>query len=194
MDNSTKIVSTLIIIAIVLLASISAYTLMTGNAKNGDSTQGGSINTEITHSDDYCEPDYTDLSPFASFYVTPSIPIINQPVTFLDASKAGSGTIKNWSWNFGDGQTSIAANPTYVYSTSGEKTVTLTITNTNGKTSTSTRTFTVSETAGYETSFVEFATSPYTIYVSQIITFTEVSLAGSTPSLQWFWDFGDGIY
>lgn len=49
-------------------------------------------------------------------------------VTF---SNATSGAV-NYLWNFGDGQTSTAANPTHTYITAGNFTVTLVATNANG--------------------------------------------------------------
>jgi PKD repeat protein len=192
MENSTKIISTLLLIGITIIASIAAYTLAVSNTQNIDSNNEANTNTDIGDIDHVCAADSSNLEPFASFYVTPTILTINHPIKFLDASKAGSGAITNWSWNFGEGQIGNIANPTHIYSSTGEKTVTLTVTNTNGKTSTSTRTFTVTESHVYETSFVEFETSPYTIYVSQPVTFSEVSMSGFSPSLQWFWDFGDG--
>jgi PKD repeat protein len=52
-------------------------------------------------------------------------------VTFNDTS---SGIPNKWSWNFGDGQTSVDSNPKNTYARSGTYTVTLTVTNADGNT------------------------------------------------------------
>ncbi|MBP2328213.1 glucose/arabinose dehydrogenase [Kibdelosporangium banguiense] len=56
----------------------------------------------------------------------------------VDFSSAGSsdpeGSALTYSWNFGDGSTSTAANPSHTFTTSGQYTVTLTVTDTGGRT------------------------------------------------------------
>lgn len=54
------------------------------------------------------------------------------PVQFTDLSVAGSGTITNWQWSFGDGNQSNARNPAHVYRNPGDIPVTLTVTDING--------------------------------------------------------------
>jgi PKD repeat protein len=75
----------------------------------------------------------------ASFSYSPASPAIGQSVQFTDTS-AGSPT--SWLWNFGDGATSTAQNPTHPYISAGAKTVTLTVTN-SASSDTSTKTVTV---------------------------------------------------
>ena len=54
------------------------------------------------------------------------------PVTFTNVSTISSGTITNYSWNFGDGSgTSTDENPTYTYAIAGTYTVELTVTSNN---------------------------------------------------------------
>jgi PKD repeat protein len=88
---------------------------------------------------------------------TPPVADFSSTVTGLSVafssalSKGGSGTITDYSWNFGDGGTSTAANPTYAYPQSNTYTVTLTVTNDLGATDSGTHTVTVAaNTAGYE--------------------------------------------
>ncbi|MFL5753710.1 MAG: PKD domain-containing protein [Bacteroidia bacterium] len=45
--------------------------------------------------------------------------------TFTDGSTAGTGTISNWFWSFGDGQTANTQNASYTYTSCGTYTVTL---------------------------------------------------------------------
>jgi hypothetical protein len=53
-------------------------------------------------------------------------------VLFLDESTTGIGTITEWLWNFGDGDTSTDRNPIHPYNSHGTFTVTLTVTNEYG--------------------------------------------------------------
>jgi PKD repeat protein len=55
-------------------------------------------------------------------------------VTFTDQS---TGVITDWSWDFGDGETSTDQNPTHTYATHGDYLVTLTVTGSGGVDATS---------------------------------------------------------
>jgi len=58
-------------------------------------------------------------------------------VTFDNTS---SGPITSWSWNFGDGGTSVSQNPTRTYDSAGEYSVSLTVSDGSGNSDTATRT------------------------------------------------------
>ena len=53
------------------------------------------------------------------------------PLT-VNFSSASTGTISSFAWNFGDGTTSPAQNPSHVYSAAGVYTVSLTVTGSGG--------------------------------------------------------------
>ncbi|HEV2951316.1 MAG TPA: PKD domain-containing protein, partial [Actinomycetota bacterium] len=103
-------------------------------------------------------------------------------VDFTDTS-AGEPTV--WAWDFGDGTTSSAQNPSHTYSTPGTYTVTLTVTDADGFTSTKTRAAYVT----VEALAAEFTGSPTSGAAPLAVTFSDASTGGPTS---WAWDFGDG--
>jgi hypothetical protein len=74
--------------------------------------------------------------PVANFQYSPGQPAAGQAVSFFDQSTAGSTAIASWSWNFGDGSTSIAQSPQHAYASPGTYTVTLQVTDADGQTAT----------------------------------------------------------
>ncbi len=70
------------------------------------------------------------LPPAAGF----SFSIDNLTVSFKDESSDSDGYIVNWTWNFGDGNTSYEKNPWHVYSSYGNYTVKLIVTDNDGLT------------------------------------------------------------
>ncbi|WP_282563026.1 proprotein convertase P-domain-containing protein [Tahibacter amnicola] len=80
--------------------------------------------------------------PVANFGFTAS----GLTVTFTDSSSDSDGTIASRSWNFGDGTTSTATNPSKTYAAAGTYSVALTVTDNGGSTATTTRAVTVSDT------------------------------------------------
>jgi PKD repeat protein len=69
-----------------------------------------------------------DIPPTADFSATPTAGYAPLTVDFTDASLLAT----SWSWNFGDGGTSTAKNPSYTYNDPGVYTVTLTAANAFG--------------------------------------------------------------
>jgi serine protease len=64
--------------------------------------------------------------------------------SFTDASTDSDGSIVAWSWNFGDGATSSAQNPSRTFAAGGTYTVTLTVTDDDGATDAVSQSVTVS--------------------------------------------------
>ncbi len=72
----------------------------------------------------------------ADFDYNPLNPSAYDTVTFTDQSTVTGATIVNWTWTFGDGDSSYLQNPTHQYTTDGKYPVTLTVTDDLGHTDT----------------------------------------------------------
>lgn len=104
---------------------------------------------------------------------------------FWDVSSIGIGTITNWSWDFGDGNTSAVQNPTNAYTTLGVYPAELTVSTSDGCS------HTVTQNVGmYPIPVAEFTFTDACL--NSAIGFTDQStiLTGSVDG--WDWDFGDG--
>ena len=77
---------------------------------------------------DYIEVS-AQIAPVAEFEVDDQTPSVSQQISFTDLS---SNNPTSWSWDFGDGNSSIQQNPNHQYSGSGVYTVTLTASNSYG--------------------------------------------------------------
>ncbi len=78
-------------------------------------------------------------APVANFGVS----ISGLTANFSDSSSDADGSIASRSWNFGDGGTSTATNPSRTYASAGNYTVTLTVTDNGGASNTKTQTVSV---------------------------------------------------
>jgi PKD repeat protein len=83
-------------------------------------------------SDTLTRTDYIDVNvppPTAEFSGTPTSGEAPLDVDFTDLS---TGSVSSWSWDFGDGGTSTAQNPSHTYNSAGNYTVSLTVTGPSG--------------------------------------------------------------
>jgi PKD repeat protein len=69
-------------------------------------------------------------------------------VDFADQSDDTDGTIDSWAWDFGDGNSSTAQNPSHTYGTDGIYSVSLTVTDNDGATDEISQDVTVSSGGG----------------------------------------------
>lgn len=110
------------------------------------------------------------------------------PVTFTDQSFAGTGTISQWEWDFGDGTLASTQNTSHIYTGSGNYNVSLRITNNFGCAKTLTKPQYVQISAGVHAAFTNNAPSSCNPPIS--INFQNTSTG--TGLLTYQWDFGDG--
>ncbi|MCB0397369.1 MAG: PKD domain-containing protein [Flavobacteriales bacterium] len=115
-------------------------------------------------------------------------------VDFKDASTAGTGTtITGWLWDFGDGNTSTAQNPSYTYPMGGSYKVLLTITGLGPDSTVCERT--VCKRIKLKGCGNDCYARPYFSYRDSCLTasFRDLSYDGhGTEITDWSWDFGDG--
>jgi gliding motility-associated-like protein len=126
--------------------------------------------------------------PVVNFSATPLSGCFPLPVQFTDLSAPGSGTITQWEWDFGDGNTSSLPNPSHTYTAAGNYNVSLRITNSNGCIRNVTRLQYVQISngvhAGFSNSVPNSCTPPVNIAFQNLST--------GTGALTYQWNFGDG--
>jgi len=125
------------------------------------------------------------LAPVANFITEETTITAGMPIEFADKS---TNTPTGWSWNFGDGGTSLLKNPSHIYSTPGTYTVTLTVTNSFGSDSETKPNYITVNQAGIKP-VADFTAASTTIAAGGTVTFTDQST--NTPT-GWSWNFGDG--
>jgi gliding motility-associated-like protein len=108
-------------------------------------------------------------------------------VKFADLSTGGA---VNWSWEFGNGNTSTLQNPSVIYTTPGVYEIKLTVKNAANASSVKIKT-------GYITVYAlpgaNFTVTPASACPNVPFSFTDASTNGSGTINQWQWDFDDGL-
>jgi PKD repeat protein len=122
-------------------------------------------------------------APLADFVANPTSGNLPLDVQFTDQS---TGTVYEWLWDFGDGETGTEQSPLHTYDTVGNYTVSLTVTGPDGSSSeTKTNYIQVTEPA----LVADFIGNPTTGYKPLTVQFTDESTGYITS---WSWSFGDG--
>lgn len=124
-------------------------------------------------------------NPIANFLAFTSANIcVGDSVWFVDFS---NGTNLSYDWDFGDGGTSTAQNPTHTFNTAGTYSVTLTVTDPSGCDSTLTRPAYINVQDVPNVAFTANNTT-FTCYPA-LVNFSDLSVGSGISS--WYWDFGD---
>lgn len=112
---------------------------------------------------------------------------LTQPMNFNDLSTVPSGTIANWSWNFGDATPLISIqNPSHVYVSSGTYNVSVIVTTNNGCKDTITKSVVV-----HPLPNAQFSTA--NVCDGNVVQFTDLStITAPDAILSWIWNLGDG--
>jgi len=118
-------------------------------------------------------------SPVANF--SSSIVCFNNPTVFMDLS---TGAPIQWSWNFGDGNTSSIQNPTHTYNNPGTFSVSLTVSNAEGCSDS------IQLLAIVNPLPTALFTSTSVCFGSQTC-FTDNSTVNPGNIISWSWNFGD---
>ncbi len=112
---------------------------------------------------------------------------LNASFTSADTNASGNA-ITNWNWDFGDGSTSNAENPSHIYTNTGTYSVALIETNNNGV-----------PVAGagvliaVSSPIVAFTDYPTNGVVPLTVSFTSANVdSGGNTVSRWNWAFGDG--
>jgi PKD repeat protein len=131
--------------------------------------------------------------PIANFTWSPTYPEATQTVTFnASSSKANSGTIVSFIWDFGDGSPTIVTSIPIVdhaYSSAQDYTVTLTVTNSEGLSSSIAKNITVLKASP----IASFEFIPHNQIVNRSVVFNaSLSYDPDGYIVNFTWFFGDG--
>ncbi|MBK6984976.1 MAG: gliding motility-associated C-terminal domain-containing protein [Bacteroidetes bacterium] len=121
--------------------------------------------------------------PQAMFYQ--NTPCVGNVTQFNDSTTSLSGSITNWLWNFGDGQTSAFQNPQHAFGSVTNYSVSLVVTSEHGCKDTIQKNVTVI--AGPN---ADFSINPNPAQALETVTFTDLS-TGPSSLVNWYWAFGD---
>jgi PKD repeat protein len=125
---------------------------------------------------------------FADFY---SINDENNPlkVYFFDVSTSSDSVIA-WAWHFGDGFTSNLQNPIHTYNSQGEYNVVFMIQTTSGCRDTTINFIIAGDSAFYCSADFDYASASAD---NLKIDFWGIFDVNDISSVNWEWDFGDGM-
>ena len=108
------------------------------------------------------------------------------PANFYDSSTLSVGSISQWNWSFGDGNTDTLKNPFNVYGSPGTYLVNLQVTSDSGCNDVISKNLTINT-----ESVVGFTYN--SVCVGNTISFKDISTIQSPDSIvAWYWEFGDG--
>ena len=127
----------------------------------------------------------TNYPPTADFSYTTT----DLTADFTDLSTDSDGSVVGWDWDFGDGSTSTAQNPSHTYAADGTYSVSLTVTDDDGATGSTSQDVTVSDGTINDPPTADFSFTTTDLTAD----FTDLSTDSDGSVISWYWDFGDSI-
>ena len=124
-----------------------------------------------------------DPLPNVSFVHTPAC--YGSAVGFTNTSTIASGTITDWSWNFGDAGTSLLQHPSHLYAIAGNYGVSLTTTSSSGCSASALLPITVDPLPVSDFSYSNNC-------MGNTVAFTDLSTVATGNITGYSWNFGDG--
>ncbi len=127
-------------------------------------------------------------APVVNFTFYPHYPRVMDAVFFNSSSFDIDGSIVNWTWDFGDGNTSFSENTTHQYALNGSYVVRLTVTDDDNASTFLEQPLTV----GNFVPVVNFTIEPLFPRVFETVYFNSTSYDIDGSIMNWTWDLGDG--
>jgi len=143
------------------------------------------VTTQFGCSDSITHPIVFNPLPVANFTV-PNV-CFPEPSVFSNTSTISSGSVTQWNWNFGDGNTHNTQNPSHNYAAYGNKSVKLVVASNLGCKDSISKTVSV-----FEKPSINFSTTNVCDKVSSALS-NSSTLASTATFASWNWDiFNDG--
>lgn len=131
---------------------------------------------------------YTEPSPTINMYADIYEGCVPMCIQFRNSTTIREGGIRQYVWDFGDGDTSVAENPEYCYSSAGQYNITLTATSDSGCSATFKK---INMLNIYTRPQASFTYSPQPVIIlTPNVQFTDESKDAYGIGYRW-WDFGE---
>ncbi|MBN1281182.1 MAG: PKD domain-containing protein [Candidatus Thermoplasmatota archaeon] len=126
--------------------------------------------------------------PVANFSYLPAAPLTADTIYFSDTSLDNDGTLINWTWDFGDGNSSSLQHTSHQYVCEGTYVVTLTVIDDDSAGNSTSQEILVSNTPPT----ANFTFTPENVSTTSPLFFTDTSTDPDGDIVSWLWEFGDG--
>jgi gliding motility-associated-like protein len=131
------------------------------------------------------QPVKVDAIPLANF--SSSSVCVNSPTQFTDSSFVNApSSLRQWTWNFGDGSVSALQNPSHLFASAGTHTIQLVVSSNNKCSDSVSKVVVV-----YALPVPAFAGDSLQHCTPWCVNFTDTSTSNAGTIKKWLWAFGD---